>query len=126
MVPGEESGCSLLCPGRALTSGSEPQRQQESTSQQNQPWEGSGPGLWGQPSKDLSRHLAGDKLLPQAKEPNLLQTGKSEESTWTKISEGSPDIHQAGKRHGSSQLPREQHVLFLPRSPWKMPQRPPL
>lgn len=72
--------------GEPFTSGSEPQRHQESMIWQNQRREGSGPGLWGQPSKDLSRHLAGDKLLPQGKEPNLLRTGKSEESAWTKIS----------------------------------------
>ena len=40
--------------GEPFTSGSEPQRQQESTVQQNQRREGSGPGLWGQHSKDLS------------------------------------------------------------------------
>ena len=90
----------------------------------SQPWEGSGPGLWGQPRKGLCRHLAGDKLLPQVKEPTLLRTGKSKESAWTEISQGGPAGRQAGERHGSSQLPREQHVFFLPRSPWKMPQRP--
>lgn len=54
----------------------------------------------------------------------MLITEKSEKSAWTKIRKSSRAINHAGKIW-KSRPPSEQLVLFLPRSLWKTPQRPP-